>query len=77
MTSAPLHSFTPNKDTYRDLKGDASFVYAEVAVGADAPVVAANSMRIGYTRTDGSGVVHDVLLVDTFRDFGVPQTLYP
>ena len=49
-------------DTYRDLLPSGQLVYQSVEVGAEAPDVTANGLRIGLTRTDDQNVVADVIL---------------
>lgn len=66
---AAAHTFAAFTDTYRDLGTGGSFTFTEVPIGADAPTQATSTIRIGYTRTDAVGVVEDVLLAPTLRDF--------
>ena len=45
-------TYTASKDTYVDLKGDGTYLYSEVANGAAAPAVAADSIRLAKVITD-------------------------
>lgn len=57
------HTFTALRDTYRDLvpdgAGAATFTYLAVEHGAPPPALTADSMRVGVTVTDATGIVSD------------------
>jgi hypothetical protein len=73
VASAPgAHTFTPNKDTYRDLGTDGILRYTEVNINDPIPTQDPNTLRIGLTRTDGSGISYDTLLAQTLEDYGDP-----
>jgi hypothetical protein len=54
--SATAKTYTASKDTYVDLKNDGTFTYIEVANGAAAPAVTANSLRIEMVTTSATAV---------------------
>jgi hypothetical protein len=56
VKDATAHTYTASKDTYVDLSKDGVYTYSEVANGAAAPAVAANSIRLAKVVTDGSDV---------------------
>lgn len=60
VPSTGLHAFAPNRDTWRDLLPTGQWVYQDVEQGMIAPAVA-NALRVGYTRTDASNIIGDVL----------------
>lgn len=78
VSSSPVpFVFSANKDTYRDLHTDGTFTYTAVKNGAPPPLlsagvgtgVVANSLRVGVTVTDGSGVIYDAMLAGTLTSF--------
>lgn len=62
------HTFTASRDTYRDLNPDGTMTFVE-ALYDYVPELTADAMRIGMTRTDGSGVISDIVIATTY----VPQ----
>jgi len=69
-TPAPV-TFAADRDTYRDLKPDGTFVYQAVIRGGVPPVLSAGAMRVGVTTTDSTSIVQDKVLCSTsilFRD---------
>lgn len=65
--NAPF-AFPPSSVTYRDLLPSGAFSYTSVSAGSPVvPAVASQALRIGYTRTDASGVVDDVILADRLQ----------
>lgn len=52
-------TFDANKDTYRDLDEEGAWHFTAVDTEAAEPTLATGRLRIGVTRTDGSGVVSD------------------
>jgi len=71
-----LHTFTADRDTYRDLLPGGSLAFIEVTVQGEEPPVTATALRVGVTRTDGSGVVEDRLLGPTKAAYG-PTNEFP
>ena len=71
--SPGLHTFTANRDTYRDLLPSGRLVYTDTEVGAQPPAQPAGSLRIGVTRTDGSNIIGDTLLC-SYRLTSAPVT---
>jgi phage gp37-like protein len=75
ISSSPaVHSFTPNKHTYRDLKLDGTFIYTTVDpyfVPAQAP----NTLRVGVTVTNASSITFDQLLASSLIDYGSPDII--
>lgn len=57
VKDATAHTYTTNKSTYVDLSKNGTYTYGEVAHGATAPSVAANSIRIAMVSTDTSNVI--------------------
>ncbi len=57
-------------DTYRDLKPDGTLVFSVVERGDDPGPVAAGSLRIGFTTTNGIDVINDTILAETVADLG-------
>ncbi len=71
--SPGLHTFTANRDTYRDLLPSGRLVYTDTEVGAQPPTQPAGSLRIGVTRTDASNIIGDTLLC-SYRLTSAPVT---
>ena len=70
-STPPDHTFTADRDTYRDLAADGTFTYVEAYRGHPAPAVTAGALRVGVTTTDASDIVADRILcsyAQTFRD---------
>ncbi len=67
------YTFLPNQDTYRDLGRDGQFSYVAVPLDEDPPLVEPGRLRVGVTRTDGSGITYDALLCPTIEEL-VPKT---
>ena len=65
-----LHTFGSQADTYRDLLPNGTLVFVEVTAQGEAPPLTPTAMRIGVTRTNGSGVVDDRYIVATKFDYG-------
>jgi hypothetical protein len=63
-------TFTAWSDTYRDLNPNGTLTLITVANDAPQPALTLNALRIGVTRTNGTGVVADVLLAEQFTTFG-------
>lgn len=66
-----LKTFTASVDTYRDLLPNGSMVFVEAAFDQDVAVTP-NAMRVGMTRTDGSGVLSDRMIAETRIPFMNP-----
>lgn len=66
FTSDTPNTYTASRDTYVDLSGVGTFTFVEVANGADAPSLTANSIRLMIVETDGTAitVVTDVRPLD-------------
>lgn len=75
-TSGTEHTFTSGVDTYVDIDTSGDFQYSEVALGATAPAIATNSVRIAKVSTDG-GTVNTVtdLRTLTLFDTGEGESL--
>lgn len=71
---ATAHTFTANKETYRDLSQAGALTFTEVEIGDPAPALAAGSLRLARTVTDGSTVVQDFWLAafSIYRDGPIP-----
>ncbi len=75
VSSSPTsHTFSANSDTYRDLHTDGTFSYTTVANGGPAPALVytgplANTLRVGVTVTDGSGIIYDAMLASSLINF--------
>ena len=54
-----LHTFSAFADTYRDLLPNGTMAFVSVALQAQEPDVTATALRVGVTRTNGSGVLED------------------
>lgn len=54
--SGAVLALTPSKDNYVDVGIDRTVVVTPVTIGSGAPARAANSIRIGYVRTDATTV---------------------
>lgn len=70
VAAVVTRAFTPSKDTYVDVLKDAAthaftLVYTEVANGAAAPALAANSLRLGKVITSGTAITS---IVQTGQD---------
>lgn len=63
-------TFTAFSDTYRDLNPNGTLTLITVPNDAPQPAVTANAMRIGVTRTNGTGVTADVILAETYAPYG-------
>jgi hypothetical protein len=74
-TPAP-RTFAADRDTYRDLLPDGSFLYSEVPSGV-VPPSSPGALRIAVTRTDGSGVVSDRFLCSTSYSISAPYPIVP
>lgn len=61
--TAAAHTFTADRDTYRDLvpngSGGATWTYVAVSRGAPVPAVTSGALRVGVTVTDASGIISD------------------
>lgn len=55
LAATPL-TLTATRDNYIDLRRDGTIAVTPVTVGAAAPVLAANSMRLGFCTTDATNV---------------------
>jgi hypothetical protein len=77
VTGADAHEFATYSDVYRDLSADGEFTYITVTSGEEVPDVTADCLRIGVSRTDGSGIATDTLLAPTLRDFGPAIVIEP
>ena len=56
VKGAQAHTYTASKDTYVDLNHVGTLTYAEVANGAGAPALTANSIRLGKVVSGGSTI---------------------
>lgn len=56
VKDATSHLYTATKDTYIDLNYNGTYTYSEVGVGASAPTVATNSIRLAKVTTNGSEI---------------------
>lgn len=70
-----LQTFAADSDTYRDLADDGSMTFVVAAAGVDAPEVTPETLRIGVTRTDGSGILYDLMLAAVSTEYGPVQQL--
>jgi hypothetical protein len=71
-----LHTFTANKDTYRDLLPNGSMTFLSVGWDDPAPSLTSSAIRIGVTRTDGASVLSDRFLARSLIDYG-PDIEHP
>jgi hypothetical protein len=67
-----LATFPTSSDTYRDLNEDGTMTFTSVAIDGAPPDLASGAMRVGCTRTDGSGVLSDVFLCAVKTNYGNP-----
>lgn len=74
-SSPPAALFPPSKDTYRDLQKDGTFVYQAVDIGADPPEQPKDTLRVGVTTTDATGILFDHYLCPTVIDFAGPDEI--
>lgn len=56
ITGVTGHTFTVSVDTYVDVDIAGTFTYVEVATGAGAPALTADSVRIALVETDGTTI---------------------
>lgn len=73
VKTATAKTFTASMDTYVDLSQNGTFTYSEVAVGAAAPTVAANSARLSKVTTDGT----EITVVTDLRNTRIPGLIVP
>lgn len=66
------HTFTADRDTYRDLNPNGTWTFVVTGRGMDQPAVTVGAMRVGVTTTNGTDVVSDYLLAATNWDLGNP-----
>ena len=69
------YTFEPNQDTYRDLGQDGVLHYTPVDLDAEPPPKELGILRVGVTRTDGSGITYDAILCSTLEDVGTPNQI--
>lgn len=62
-------TFGAELDTYRDLNPDGTFTYVEVPIGAPAPPVTADALRVGMTRTSSTDILQDRILCSSAEVF--------
>lgn len=75
VTSAPgAWTFEPNADTYRDLFPTGQIFYQPVDNNAEAPVQPPGTLRLGFTVTDASSIIQDVLLCSFAVNSGANPT---
>jgi hypothetical protein len=67
-----LYTFTATRDTYRDLLPNGTLTFVAVDIEQAEPAVTATALRIGVTRTDGSGVVSDRIIAARRAPYGNP-----
>lgn len=67
-----LYTFVANRDTYRDLMPDGTMTFVVVDTNEAAPAMTPTALRIGVTRTDGSGVVSDRITAERYAPYGNP-----
>ncbi len=73
VASSPgAHTFTPNKDTYRDLGLDGLLRYAEVEHDEDPPPQEKNTLRIAMSRTNATDIIYDGIIAPSLEDYGDP-----
>jgi len=66
VSSTPVaYTFPANKDTYRDLRVDGTFAYSVVNKYAAPPTQPANTLRVGVTQTNSTGVAVDKILCNS------------
>lgn len=69
-----LHTFDPDTDTYRDLTPDGAMTFIAVEIDDPTPDLTEGALRVGMTRTDGSGVLADRFLCATKVNYGPAYT---
>lgn len=75
VTSAPgAWTFEPNADTYRDLFPTGQIFYQPVENNTEAPVQPPGTLRLGFTVTDASSIIQDVLLCSFAVNSGANPT---
>lgn len=67
-----LFTFLAYADTYRDLLPSGAMVFLPVATESEAPALTPTAVRVGMTRTDGSGTIGDRLIIATREPYGNP-----
>lgn len=68
-----LKNFAANSDIYRDLLPNGTMTYVVVGLEQEEPAVTATALRIGKTRTDGSGVVDDAITAERRQAYMNPR----
>lgn len=63
--SATSHTYTASRDTYVDVNSAGTYVFSEVSLGASAPAVAANAIRLCKAVTSGTAITSVVDLRQT------------
>ena len=56
---ATLHAFPANRDTYRYLTPSGQWVYRDVEIGQTPYDLPANTLAVGFTRTDATNIIGD------------------
>ncbi len=59
-----LTTLSASSDTYRDLLPDGTMTFVSVGTDQAEPAVTATALRVGVTRTDGSGVISDRFIAE-------------
>ena len=76
VKDATSKDYTASKDTYVDLSNNGTYTYSEVALGAAAPVVATNSIRLAKVVTDATTVASVTDLRVTGVSLGTNDDFY-